>query len=343
MKYIAYTTKGLEFFSEKEIIELASDAQVVEMGDKRVIFESNVSFYELEKLRTVDDIGLLIAAEEVQTASDVKHHVLKQDFKHIRNLINAFRTTDDTFSLTLGVVSSGISTDIIKEELIQSITSTYGWQYTALIHNNFDIRIFIHKQKLYVSVRLTKESLHHRSYKTQSREGSLRPTIAAAMVKLATQNKNNAKIIDTFCGSGTILSEAALMKHQINGSDINPEAVSISKSNLSNIGTNSDSLRQYDGQNTKWPSNTYDCAISNLPWDKQIKVASITTLYTQTVQEWKRLLKPEGTLCALVTKPELLVKICKKEFPKKSIQTFKIGLLGQTPTIILVKSDILEK
>ncbi|MDO8571022.1 MAG: hypothetical protein Q7R97_05575 [Candidatus Daviesbacteria bacterium] len=57
MKFIAYTTKGLEFVAEKEIKAHISDAKIIEVSDKRIIFESNTGFNKLIELKTVDDLG----------------------------------------------------------------------------------------------------------------------------------------------------------------------------------------------------------------------------------------------------------------------------------------------
>jgi 23S rRNA G2445 N2-methylase RlmL len=68
MKYIAYTTKGLEFIAEEEI-KSKLNAKIQEVADKRIIFDSNASYEQLVQLTTVDDIGLLIAHKENITSA----------------------------------------------------------------------------------------------------------------------------------------------------------------------------------------------------------------------------------------------------------------------------------
>lgn len=110
------------------------------------------------------------------------------------------------------------------------------------------------------------------------------------------------------------------------------------KSSISNLAYSVDEkIKVLDALTTHWPDSFFDCAISNLPWDKQIKVSSITNLYAGAIKEYARILKPNGKLCAIITKPDLFVKYVKKYFPMKNISQLKIGLLGQTPTIIFVR------
>lgn len=64
--------------------------------------------------------------------------------------------------------------------------------------------------------------------------GMLPPKLAQAMINLAQVEDNEAVIIDPFCGSGTILSEAALLGYKhLFGSDISAKAVDDTHKNIS--------------------------------------------------------------------------------------------------------------
>ncbi|MFA5000013.1 MAG: DNA methyltransferase [Patescibacteria group bacterium] len=66
------------------------------------------------------------------------------------------------------------------------------------------------------------------------RSGMLPPKLAQIMINLAQITDENAVIIDPFCGSGTILSEAALLGYKkLFGSDISPKAIDDTYKNLS--------------------------------------------------------------------------------------------------------------
>lgn len=339
MKYIAYLTKGLEEAAELEIRKLISGILIDEVGDKRIVFQTDQDPKSLLNLKTVDDIGILIARlENVENLGQIAAIFDDFDLTDIKNFIQTIRDIEqDFFSLTVGIVSSPVKSSELITSLEKFISQKYNWDFVERDHSNFDIRIFIDHKQVYVSVRLTKESLYNRSYKKESNPGSLKPSIAAAMVLLATNDQQSLKMVDNFCGSGTILCEAQLTGNQVFGGDINPESVETTKRNLANLGYHyEERIKILDATKTNWSDNYFDLAISNLPWDKQIEISSVTDLYDRSIKEYVRILKPNGVICALVSKPELFIKWAKKYKTNAKIVSYRVGLLGQNPTIVLV-------
>lgn len=340
MNYIAYCTKGLEQVVVSELQIIANPIQIQEGGSKRVVFQTRADPKTLLKLRTIDDIGVLVGTiDSIESLQDIREKIDGIDFRNIRQEIKLVRPLNTSFSITTSLTGVKVFT---SSELLQTVSAriqnTYGYEFTERDHTNFDLRIFIDQTKAYLSIRLTKESLHNRAYKINATKGSLKPTIAAAMVYLATGGESHKKIVDSFCGSGTILCEAYLQGHEIYGGDINNESITITQTNLSQLHATKQTVKHADATKTSWPSNYFDCGISNLPWDKQIKVASITDVYKNSLQEYKRILKPDGTLCLLVTKPELLIKHARIIYPIAHIKEYRLGLLGQIPSIVLIQN-----
>ena len=56
-------------------------------------------------------------------------------------------------------------------------------------------------------VRLSDRSMRHRGYKEAHQKASLRPTVAAAMARLA-DLRPGSTVVDPMCGAGTVLAEA---------------------------------------------------------------------------------------------------------------------------------------
>lgn len=65
------------------------------------------------------------------------------------------------------------------------------------------------------------------------KHGMLPPKVARIMVNLATGGKTGLTLADPFCGTGTILSEAMMVRCNVIGSDTNHDAITGSESNLS--------------------------------------------------------------------------------------------------------------
>lgn len=341
MKFITYTTKGLEFVSEREIKEKLSDAKILEVADKRIIFESSADFNQLIRLKTVDDLGILVSTlEKVADLDILLLETRKIDFKAVRNTLSEYREIpSDNFSITtsLARIKAFAASDIVTS-VAKLVQREHQWNFTEFDHTNFDIRFFIDHTKGYISIRVTKESLQHRNYKTSSKEGSLKPTIAAAMVYLAKEEKTGLRLVDNFCGSGTILAEGLAAGLQVYGGDIDPESVLITQENLSNFNyAIMERIKPLTALSSGWPDKYFDFGVSNLPWGKQVEIKSITTLFEGSLNEYSRILKQDGIFCALISQPDLFIKYTKKYFPQKKIEQFKIGLLGQTPTIVLIK------
>lgn len=334
-KFIAYTVKGLEEIAKDELLQLAPNAEVLETGPKRIIFQHDEA-KPLLKLTTVDDSGLLVGQDKSSDNDEITSNILELSFDQARNLISNLRKVEDTFSVTVSKARAKINTDELQEKVSNALSTKYGWKYTKLEHSNFDVRIFIDKDDVCVSVRLTEKPLFHRDYKTTSIIGALRPTIASAMIKLATKGVRGL-VVDNFCGSGTILAEAFNAGNEVYGSDISSEAVNACKATLSNMSYKVEGkVKEQDATKTNWPDNSFDFAISNLPWDKQIGVDSITNLYIGTLSEYARIIRQSGSICLLVSNPDLLIKYAKKYFPNRKIDRLTIGLLGQKPTIVTI-------
>src|SRR5438094_843688 len=58
-------------------------------------------------------------------------------------------------------------------------------------------------------LRLSDKTMRHRTYKGEHLPASLRPTVAAAMVRLAEVRPGQA-VLDPTCGAGTLLAEQLL-------------------------------------------------------------------------------------------------------------------------------------
>ncbi|MHB8362112.1 MAG: methyltransferase domain-containing protein [Patescibacteria group bacterium] len=280
-------------------------------------------------------MGILIDTFEIQ--GDLLEKIEEMDFNFYQGILSEYRNIKNSFSLTISKLNSDIDITSLTSRIVETISQKYNWEYTPLKHNNFDIRISINNQICYISLRITEESLYKRPNRVSNTFGSLKPTIAYSMVYITTHDKNYKTIIDNFCGSGTILCEALNRNLEIYGGDINKECIKSTHANLKSLGyKNINNVKILDATKSPWSNNKFDCAISNLPWNKQIKIANITPIYINTLKEYSRIVKNDGVICLLVSKPQLLVKHIKEIFPYCKIEQYPISFLGQNPTIVKI-------
>jgi 23S rRNA G2445 N2-methylase RlmL len=153
--------------------------------------------------------------------------------------------------------------------------------------------------------------MRHRTYKLEHRPASLRPTVAAAMVRLAGARPPQV-VLDPMCGAGTILAEQlATGWHRERGSvrvlggDLEMTAVRAAAINLRKLGQ--PQLACWDARRLPLASASMDRILSNPPFGKQLSSpAEIGPLYRQMVQEYDRVLRPGGVAVLLVSEPAVL-------------------------------------
>lgn len=154
--------------------------------------------------------------------------------------------------------------------------------------------------------------------------GMLPPKVAQIMVNLAKQNIK-AKILDPFCGSGTILQMAAWLGYKnLIGCDKNHQAISNCQTNLTWLANEFDldfHLQLFEQNVTNLSkqinANSIDAIISEpylgpplhgseslLKIQKNIKI--LTQIYQLAFAEFKKVLKPDGKIIIII--PEFNIK-----------------------------------
>jgi len=119
--------------------------------------------------------------------------------------------------------------------------------------------------KLVAGFRATDVRMRQHDGRAEERMGALRPTMAAAMVHLA--GEPQGVLLDPCCGSGTILAEANEAGWQPRGSDIDPEAVRITRVNAPDA-----AIDEGDARDLKLTDRSVGACVSNLPFGQQYGV-----------------------------------------------------------------------
>ncbi len=139
-----------------------------------------------------------------------------------------------------------------------------------------------------------------------SRSGMIPPKLAKMMINLAGQ-KYDKKLLDPFCGSGTILAEALLMGYEdVMGSDKSEKAVSDSEANLDWLGKEAEVFNvDVRSLSKRIEANSIDAIITE-PYlgpplrcgekESEIRknINELESLYAASFQEFKKVLKEGG-------------------------------------------------
>ena len=217
-RLFAISPGGLDDVLKNEVEEIG--AKILDVYPGGVEFEGNleIAYKACLSLRTASRVLLLI-----------------QDFKKIfqpEELYEAIRSIEwfkifspnCTFAVYLTETNNNSRKNKVnpqymalkaKDAIADHFTDRFGERPDVDRQAaDISIRLHLHNHILKVYLDLSGRSLHERSYRTKTLEAPIKENLAAGLLLLAGWNKaSKAKttFLDPFCGSGTILIEAAMI------------------------------------------------------------------------------------------------------------------------------------
>ncbi len=142
-------------------------------------------------------------------------------------------------------------------------------------------------------LRLSDATMRQHDGRLVERAGALRPTVAAAMVRLA--GAASGVLVDPCCGSGTILGEAVAAGWSAKGRDIDPEAVTAARRNVPGA-----EVRVGDARALELGDATVGACVSNLPFGQRYGVHGDMDAWLRSVLgEVVRVTRPGGKVVLL--------------------------------------------
>ncbi len=213
----------------------------------------------------------------------------------------------------------------------------HGWR-SAEENAYLEVWLTIQGKVGFSGVRLSDREMRHRSYKIEHRPASLRPTVAAAMVRLA-EIKPKHRVLDPMCGAGTLLAEHWLAMEGIRadkppalGGDLEHGAVYAAAANLRRIGTTF--LNRWDARRLPLAPASIDRILCNPPFGKQLgDPATLGALYRRMLVEFDRVLAPGGKAILLVSEQDLLSEAAAPLAHWRRVRIVRVRILGQSALI----------
>ena len=298
---IAKTFQGLEEVLAQELIELG--ANDVQIGRRMVSFSGNQEMMYRANfcLRTAVRVLKPISHFRARNADDVYKAVKEIEWKDILDLDTSFVVDTTVYSTEFR--NSKFVAYKVKDAIVDYFMEREGKRPNISVANP-DLRLNIHiaEENCTLSLDSSGESLHLRGYRTATVEAPINEVLAAALIKMSGW-KFDCDLIDPFCGSGTILVEAALMARNIypgvfrqkfgfeNWKDFNPELLSSIFEDDSNERTFEHSIVGSDIN-----LRAVEAALANA---KAAGVADLITVEQREIRDFK---KPEMP-AVLITNP----------------------------------------
>ncbi len=205
---------------------------------------------------------------------------------------------------------------------------------------------FLKDDTLTTCLRLTDNSFRQRSYRSEERSGSLRPTLAAALVALSHTGPGDV-FLDPMCGSGTIVAERigyGPFSH-LYGCDLDQEAVRVTQraveACLRREKRDNVTIRQCDARRLDLDAGCIDTLVANLPWGKQYNLQGQRPnerLYRQLLTEFDRVVTASGTMVLLTAEASALSRAC-EQLGLAGEDRLKMKVLGSWAQAMVIKKE----
>jgi 23S rRNA G2445 N2-methylase RlmL len=338
---------------------IAPDARVVAQGERFAIVELPAAAVArlVSQARTIDDLRLLVAGPATVDTEQDFVLLCERAADQTLELLGSERQSVRPWSVTVSARDpvwrrspAWSASEIISARL-------HGADTRGTVRSAVDLRIQVDRRQAHIALNLGRRPLGKRDDGGQAgRPGALRPTVAAALVRLAMADVDLGiaarGVYDPFCGSGTIVAEAMQLGLPVFGSDIDEGAVLATRARISSLadgrvrGNRADDLAadlmhrvfRHDVLSGVPGRVTASIVASNLPWGKQVKVARHGELFDRVAAIVADSIGRGGGCALLTTHEDQLAASLRRRGTGARISSRRIGLLGQTPGIVVASA-----
>jgi len=212
LKYTATCLFGLEGLLGAEIDALGytrtetMDGRITFLGDAAAAAVCNMN------LRFAERLYLNLGSFHAETFEELFEGTRKIPLEEWIGREDAFPVRGHAIKSTLFSVPD--CQRIIKKAAATRLGKVYGITQLPETGTKYQIDFFLFKNNLTLMIDLSGVPLHKRGYRPKTVQAPLRETLAAAVAKLA-RPRENVLFCDPFCGSGTIVIEAAMLMRNI--------------------------------------------------------------------------------------------------------------------------------
>ncbi len=206
---VAKTLYGLEELLAQELRQLGAGA--IEIGTRNVSFEGDTGFMYKANLccRTAIKILKPITAFNVFSEEDLYKRIYDMPWEHYMSAKGSLAIDATVFSEQF--THSQYVAFKTKDAIVDRFRDRDGERPNVdLDHPTLRINVHIDRNICTVSLDSSGHSLHKRGYKTESTVAPINEVLAAGMIMLSGWS-GQCDLMDPMCGSGTIVTEAAMI------------------------------------------------------------------------------------------------------------------------------------
>ena len=325
-KFMITTSFGLESLVKWQLKDMGYEN--FKLSDGQIILDTRLD--DVGKLninlREADRVYLILKTFEAKEFDQLFEGIKAINWPDLLDKDSNFIVGARTYKSKLFSVRTIQS--ISEKAIVESMKTKYKINHFSKSSHRVQIEVSINKNVASVLIDTSGDGLHKRGYREDSVKAPLRENLAAGLVDLSFYNPDRF-LFDGFCGSGTILIEAARrarniapgidrsfdfenfifidkdcykeakkealdaidydVKLNILGSDISGRAISLAKNNAINAGVGEDISFITRDIKSVALKDDYGTLISNPPYGKRLSDFDTDDLYKKINDKFKSL------------------------------------------------------
>jgi tRNA (guanine6-N2)-methyltransferase len=211
---------------------------------------------------------------------------------------------------------------------------------------NYDVevRVDVFGQTCLVGIQLTQKVLSKRYWRVFQPRAAIKSNVAYAMLRFARLDQGQGALLDPFCGSGTMLIEAAQIYPDLElfGSDMHGATMVGAQINAKALGLGQRiHFQQADARRLRpvYPEAYFNAVVTNPPFGVRMgQQVNFFHLYRLFIEQVWSLLQPGGLLVMLVSKRGVFNKVLeqnKRLYLSQHVRVVETG--GVYPAIFVLQ------
>lgn len=350
-KFLITTSFGLEALVKRQLLDMGyedfevSDGMISLNGELSDISKLNIN------LREADRVYLVVDSFKAGDFDELFERVKAINWPDFLDKDNNFLVNARTYKSKLFSIRTIQS--VTEKAIIDSMRKKYRINHFEKSGHRVQIEVMLKNDIASVVIDTSGEGLHKRGYREDTVKAPLRENLAAALVDLSFYNPDRF-LFDGFCGSGTILIEAARKARNIApgidrnfdyedfifidkdhhknakkealsvidydkklnllGSDISGRAISLAKNNAINAGVEEDISFLTRDISNVALKDDYGIIITNPPYGERLSRVDTDEIYQKINDKFKNM---DTWSCYFITSDERFDQKFKRRLSKK--------------------------
>jgi putative N6-adenine-specific DNA methylase/tRNA (guanine6-N2)-methyltransferase len=299
MRFLITSDPGLEEIAAEEICDELSgaDVKIRPCGLPGQIMVQTSASERLFDLKTIHHVVEIRGELEIESPDRVAGALSEVEFPELRDA--------DSFRVTSKLSGDHRCDKLEIQRAAGAVLHERHRTPVDLENYELNIRVDLYGDRLVIGIQRTRDSLGNRIKRTKPLRSALKPTIAAAMLRIAGAHQGGGRLIDPMCGSGTIPVEAARINPRLEqcAADWDRDTTEVARDTLSVHGLEIPvEIADARALGEAYPSR-FDFIVTNPPYGlRQAKRTGITRLYRALLSSFGAAIKDSGTIVLIVVK-----------------------------------------